>query len=413
MKKGLRIVSFSIFIMLSFAAATMAQKNQIAQIAIGRWEGTSTLHSREFKVAFNFSESKVTYDVPEMGTLYEKVQQYVINKDGRFTIHIDGDPQVVLKGMMKDDMMTGISDDKLKMKFSLRKISNNPDFLIEEEVTYKSGSLNLSGTLIKPIGQGPYPAIVLISGSAGEGKMTRERTRQMGYLFAKSGIASLIYDRRGNGSSEGEKDRIIRMEWLANDAAAGAQYLSSRNDIDKKKIGFYGLSQGGWVAPYASTLFNNTAFIIVVSAPGIPPDEQNKFASRNMVMSYVNKTIQQAGGPNAAWQAAEYKEPEAPGNKKEIIPGFSSFDPLPYWEKFKGTVLAIYGADDKIVPPAKSHELIEASLKKGNNNKYVFKTFPQADHEIRIKLSEDPPVSFLGAGFNELISEWIKRNVFK
>ena len=416
MNKNHKIVFFSILVIVSFNPGTIAQKNQLSKIALGRWEGTSTLNGREFKVAFNFSETRVTYDIPEMGTLYEKVRQYVINKDGKFTIYIDGDPNVVLKGMIKDDMMTGVSDDELKMNFSLRKISTDPEFLNEEEVTIISADISLSGSLIKPKAQGPYPAVVLISGSAGEGKMTRERTRQMGYLFAKNGIASLIYDRRGNGKSEGEKDRIIGMELLAKDAAAGAQYLSSRNDIDKKRIGFYGLSQGGWVAPYASSLFNNTDFMIVVSAPGIPPEEQNKFAIRNMVSLHVNKTIQQAGGPKDAWQSAEFREPvdeQSSGNNKETIPGFSSFDPLPYWKKFKGPVLAIFGADDKIVPPDKSYDLIEAALKKGGNEQYVFKIFPKADHEIRIRISEDPPVSFVAAGFNELISEWIKKKVMQ
>ena len=411
-----RIISLVILIILPFACCTIAQKSQLPKIAIGRWEGTSSINGREFQVAFNFSETKVTYDVPEMGVFYERMQQCVINKDGKFTIHIDGDPHVILKGIIKDDIITGVSADELKMNFSLKKVSGDPAFLNEEEVTYKSGNIILSGTLIKPNGTGPYPAIVLISGSAGEGKMTRERTRQMGYLFAKNGIASLIYDRRGNGRSEGEKDRIIRMEWLAKDAAAGAAYLSSRDDINKKRIGFYGLSQGGWVAPYASTFFNTTAFIVVVSAAGIPPDEQNKFASRNIVSEYVNKVIQKAGGPKAEWQGTEYREAEKDESteiKKEVIPGFSSFDPLPYWEKLKGPVLAIYGADDKIVPAGKSHALIEAALKKAGNDQYVFKIFPRADHEIKVKLSDDSPVSFVAAGFNELISEWIRKNVMK
>jgi len=416
MNSSHKIAFLAILIIFSFTSSTIAQKNQLSKIAIGHWEGTSSLNGRDFRVAFNFSETRSTYDVPEMGVLYEKIRNCVINKNGKFTINIDGDPNVVLKGVIKDDIMIGVSDDELKMSFSLRKISGEPDILNEEEVTYKSENISLSGTLIKPKLAGPYPAIVLVSGSAGEGKMTRERTRQMGYLFARNGIAALIYDRRGNGNSAGEKDRIIRMEWLAKDAAAGAAYLSSRNDIDKRNIGFYGLSQGGWVAPYASTIFGNTAFIIVVSAPGISPNEQNKFASRNMVWGYVNKKIQQAGGTKAEWQGTEYKETEkeeSEENKNEVIPGFSSFDPLPYWEKCTIPVLAIYGADDKIIPPAKNQEMIGKALKKAGNDQNVFKIFPQADHEIKIKLSEDPPVSFVASGFNELISEWIKKHVLK
>jgi len=45
------------------------------------------------------------------------------------------------------------------------------------------------------------------------------------------------------------KEGLQQLATLAKDAAAGAEFLSTRNDIDKNKIGLYGISQGGWVAP--------------------------------------------------------------------------------------------------------------------------------------------------------------------
>lgn len=115
----------------------------------------------------------------------------------------------------------------------------------------------LSGKLILPRGTGPWPAIVLVHGS---GKQSAVDTYHNGYFFAAHGIATLVYDKRGTGRSEGTF--TANFETLSDDVAAAVRWLQHRSDIDGKRIGLSGYSQGGWVAPLAATKAA-VAFVIV------------------------------------------------------------------------------------------------------------------------------------------------------
>jgi alpha/beta superfamily hydrolase len=85
--------------------------------------------------------------------------------------------------------------------------------------------------------------------------------------FARNGIATLIYDKRGVGASTG-KWAEAGFDDLAGDALAGLGYLQSRGDIRPRQIGLWGSSQAGWVMAKATSLSKQIAFIISVSAAG-------------------------------------------------------------------------------------------------------------------------------------------------
>jgi pimeloyl-ACP methyl ester carboxylesterase len=60
------------------------------------------------------------------------------------------------------------------------------------------------------------------------------------------------------------------------------------------------------------------------------------------------------------------------------------FDPLPYWERVRCPVLAIWGEADRLVPVSKSVELIKQSLMRGGNTNGTFKTYPRASHDLTV-----------------------------
>lgn len=70
----------------------------------------------------------------------------------------------------------------------------------EQEVSFKNGSVELSGTYMTPEGEGKFPAIVFLHGS---GPHQRAGFRPYAEEFAKLGIASLYFDKRGSGKSGG------------------------------------------------------------------------------------------------------------------------------------------------------------------------------------------------------------------
>ena len=189
----------------------------------GHWEGEAVSESKKLKVSIDISKSSATYDVPAMG-LYASPFSETDVKGDHVTFEIGRKNPIILNGTINGEVINGqINDD---VPFRIERLSHNPVTYTEEDVSFKSGDIILSGTLIHPNIRSPYPVIVFVHGS---GKMTRETMRNRAYLFVKNGIASLIYDRRGRGESEGNSDDILPMMTLAVDAIAGVDFLNSRN----------------------------------------------------------------------------------------------------------------------------------------------------------------------------------------
>ena len=137
--------------------------------------------------------------------------------------------------------------------------------VVSEEVAYRSGALTLRGTLLTPRGGEPSPAVVLVHGS---GQVSRKSMLAYAWIFALHGHAALAYDKRGVGESDGPADawRAFSFDDLAHDAVAGYRFLQARPDIDARRVGFFGASQGGWVVALAAHRVQRPAFMIMASA---------------------------------------------------------------------------------------------------------------------------------------------------
>ena len=151
------------------------------------------------------------------------------------------------------------------------------DVVHQDAVSFASGEgITLSGTLFIPDAGRRHPAIVLFHGSGPE-----SRNREMGYWFAKHGVAALTYDKRGVGESTGNF-RTVPFTTLCEDGLAAVAFLKRRADIDASRIGVWGLSQGGWLGPLAASQSSDVRFVIAVSGPAVTPGEQ-------MIFYYANQ----------------------------------------------------------------------------------------------------------------------------
>lgn len=147
---------------------------------------------------------------------------------------------------------------------------------IEEWMTFASGDINLFGRLDLPTGPGPHPAIVLVHGS---GKSAATDFLFTCDFFAATGIATLTFDKRGTGRSEGTYN--FDFDELAGDVVAAVEYLKSRPDIDLHRIGLSGYSQGGWVAPLAASMTDDVSYVIVNFGMIESPAEEARIETRN------------------------------------------------------------------------------------------------------------------------------------
>jgi uncharacterized protein len=266
----------------------------------------------------------------------------------------------------------------------------------EESVHFASGALILAGTLILPSVPPPYPAVFLFHGS---GRQARDLSTAR--WFAEQGFAALAYDKRGVGESAGDFRAGPFMD-LCSDGLAAVEYLKSRKEIDRRHIGVWGLSQGGWLGPLAASRSADISFVIAVSGPGVSPGEQmlvyyaNELHDRGMpeadvreadalrhdVWSYLftgkgyektNRELSQAR--TKRWfnvvnsQQDRIFEPlpkpsdlDKPGSAIMRFRSEMTYDPVPALRALRVPALFLFGAEDRLIPVEKSISVIREVL---------------------------------------------------
>ena len=117
--------------------------------------------------------------------------------------------------------------------------------VVTEELRFTNGDAQLVGTVYLPAGGNHLPAVVVLHDASIPSRQAA-LYRHLSEGLPAMGIAVLIYDRRGTGQSSGSHENDLAT--LADDGIAGQHALSKITRIDPNKIGFWGLSQGGW--PY-------------------------------------------------------------------------------------------------------------------------------------------------------------------
>ena len=150
--------------------------------------------------------------------------------------------------------------------------------VVTKNVTFTNHGATLRGTLYLPVSRLPVPAVVVYHG-ASEPLASTPLYRHLSEGIPQLGIAVLLFDRRGGGASSGTNN--VPYETLADDGIAGANALRAMPQIDAKRVGYWGISQGGWLASFAAVRDDRAAFAVAVSAPLTTPESQMAFADAN------------------------------------------------------------------------------------------------------------------------------------
>ena len=145
-----------------------------------------------------------------------------------------------------------------------------------EEVSFENGDIHLEGTLTLPEGTGPFPGVVLITGS---GPQDRDEVvagfpvfRLLSDHLTRQGIAVLRYDDRGVGGSTGSVSASTTSDF-AGDALAGIARLSEHPDVDPARVGLVGHSEGAVVASLAASRSEAVRFAVMLAGSTVPGTE--------------------------------------------------------------------------------------------------------------------------------------------
>lgn len=261
----------------------------------------------------------------------------------------------------------------------------------KHEVCFQSDGVTLSGTVHLPQGDGPFPAMVLVHGSGKAGRLER-----YGEQLAQRGIVVLTYDKRGVDRSGGRYCPGIApwfmcfqppssvYDQLAHDAAAAVEKVAQHPQVDQHKIGLWGISQGGWIAPVAASLNPKIDFLVQLSAPAVTLREENHIGK--LMNQYPEPSF-----PDAATIAAHMAN--APK-------GF--FYPQPYIEQLHIPSLWIYGGKDRSVPVDASIANLHAW--KFDDPLLKIKLYSELDHDLTLPGEKFGPTRAV----DELWIAWVK-----
>ncbi|MFI9843012.1 alpha/beta hydrolase family protein [Nonomuraea sp. NPDC051941] len=269
-----------------------------------------------------------------------------------------------------------------------------PDDLTAAEVSFRgSGGLVLHGSVISPVrAQSGRAGVVLVHG-AGTGT---KRNKLLGeaVAFARQGLSVLIYDKRSEGYSLFERS----YSQLADDALGAVQTLRRQPGVDPAKVGIWGLSEGGWVAPLAASRSKDISFVIVVGANALQPLRQQAWA--------VAAGLRKAGVHGSFVDRAEptmYRVITDAGMFPEPY-----YDPEPVIASLRQPVLGIWGVHDLLTPPQETPPIFAKALEKGGNRQYTFRFFADADHAAhRTPDGGVTRLPELAPGYPELVGSWV------
>ncbi|WP_414940442.1 alpha/beta hydrolase family protein [Amycolatopsis sp. cmx-11-51] len=258
------------------------------------------------------------------------------------------------------------------------------------DVSFTSHGVTLRGTVVAPEGDGRAPGIVMVHGS---GEHDRNDYRAEAEAFAKAGIATLIYDKRTEGYSLFERDYSV----LADDALAAVQALRSHSGVDPARVGVWGLSEGGWVAPLAASKSKDVAFAVAVGANGVSPDRQQSWAFETYLRhgGVTGSMADMVASTNMRTLVGAGVFPEA------------GYDPVPVLEKVRQPVLGLWGELDRLTPPGEAVRIFRETLERTGNRQYTLKVFPQAQHGLRRTTDGFDVLDGFAPGYLDLVGTWV------
>ncbi|MBQ2562268.1 MAG: alpha/beta hydrolase [Muribaculaceae bacterium] len=278
-----RITSFLLIFFITLSATAMS--------LAGKWEGALSLGPQKIPVAFNITQADagkwhVTLDVPSQGGYGIPCEATV--GDNKIEIKMDAMNASYNGTITSDNTIKGtFSQRGFNLPLELTKKESNSNDRIEPQqqqrreqaVSFTSDGVTLSGTLELPSRSDvatPYPAVVLVSGS---GTQDRDETilghkpfKEISNYLADNGIAVLRYDDRGAGESGPLKGNETTIDF-ARDAHAAFECLASQPNIDARRMGYIGHSEGGLIAFINAAGNPGVGFVISLAGPAVKGNE--------------------------------------------------------------------------------------------------------------------------------------------
>lgn len=418
------IILFLSFLVLGFSSFVQAQSYE------GHWLGQLEISGVALPLVFHITKEKDshkgTMDSPQQNAYGLPAKEVKIDENGiTFDLSAMG---IMYQGKSINDTLKGKFSqggktydlDLTRMKTDTYEKPKRPQeelgkikYSVEDVTFYNAtAKIKLAGTLTKPKGKGPFPAVILVSGSGPQDR-NEEMLGHKPFLvianyLTNNGIAVLRFDDRGVGKSAGDFSKATT-EDFATDVEAGISFLKQQKGIDIQKIGIIGHSEGGMVAPMVAAKDTSLDFIVLLAGPGIfirdlmlqqmEDITKSQGESDSAVASQIennrqafdillntpdnfdakNKLIKLYQSQDTTMSESEIRQ----AINQMVTPWFRyfiSYNPQIALEQTKCRVLAINGDKDLQVASKANLKGIETSLKSGGNKDFKIVEMTNMNH---------------------------------
>jgi pimeloyl-ACP methyl ester carboxylesterase len=403
----------------------------------GYWDGSIALPGTALGIRVQFGHEDGAWtgsiDIPMQGARGLPLDDIVVSGDS-ITFAIAGVPgNPTFNGVLDGETIAGsFLQSGQTFSFELtrgteeaskRPQDPEPPFpYSSEDLTFRHDNVTLAGTLTIPEGEGPFPAVVLLTGSGPQNRDEEIFDHRPFHVIAdylsRRGIAVLRYDDRGVGGSTGSITQSTIADF-AQDALASVSLLDRDARVDDDRIGLLGHSEGALVAPMAVTQSEAIAFIVLLAGPGVPSAELLALQSEHVARAEGRdeETVKKIGALNRELTALLTSDAGAdsmsagirdnitrqielspPGERpsgdvlERLIQGnirqlstpwyrdFIRFDPRVYLRQVTVPVLALNGALDTQVIHTQNLPAIEAALAEAGNTDVTTRSMPGLNH---------------------------------
>lgn len=366
--------------LLALVALTgLAQVNTTTAL-LGSWSGKLKAGAASLTIVLHLEQAdgfvKVSLDSPDQGAKgISGYKEYLSDDSVAIKIESLG---ITYRARLKGGKLDGTFSQRgfsfpLMMTKGVpvvkRPQTPKPSYSYEtEEVTFtnEADSAMLAGTLTYPMGydKKQKPMVVLFVSGSGQQNRDEELMDHKPFLviadyLARQGIATLRYDDRATGKSEGGEVKNATSEDFSRDATAGIDFL--RNKKAFSKVGILGHSEGGTIA-FMHSAQKKVDFIVSLAGPTVKGD--------TLLAAQSNRILSLSGQP-ATMTVEKYRQTVAP-MKNHWIDWFNDYDPTDNIRKTRCPVFALNGDRDcqvistlclpalkQLLPPSKKHLIKE------------------------------------------------------
>lgn len=448
-----------------------------AQDIIGQWNGILKVQGIQLRLVFNIEKADTifaaTMDSPDQGANGIPVKS-VSFKNSVLKLEL---PNLFIQyqGTLNDNNeITGnFKQGAISIPLTLTKEIAKKEVLIRpqepkkpygyytEDVYFENNRENftLAGTLSLPHKEGIFPAVILISGSGPQNRdeevFGHKPFLVLSDYLTKNGIAVLRFDDRGTAESKGNFQTATSFDF-ATDVESAVNYLRSRKEINKNKIGLIGHSEGGIIAPIVAANDKEISLIVLLAGTGIIGSDLlllqqeligrangisetelqknkkenkaafeliQKFENNDTLKSELRSFVKQHLSDETVAQIEkgtpidDFINQQLDALTDPWMYNFLKYNPSNILEKVKCPVLALNGSNDLQVPSKINLDAIETALKKAKNKNVTIKELAGLNHLFQECETGSPTEyakieqTFSPTALKE-IADWIKSQWF-